>query len=167
MKYFFTIVISLFIQNVSSQVTSKLDTNALKSIDGIINLELSIISGELNKKRDWETFRLLFTPNAQFTYLRHDSTGLAQVYPISLEGFVRMGMNGYEKEVMLEYELKKTINEYNGIAQVFQSYYAESGELKEYGINSYQLVHDGERWWITSILWTDNSNGVELPINYK
>ena len=73
----------------------------------------------------------------------------------------------YEQDGFIEYEIKKTIDSYNGIVHVFQSYYAKELDFEEKGINSYQLIFDGERWWISNLLWTSNRNGIELPKEYK
>ena len=138
-----------------------------KTIHGIVNEGLKIITGDSTKVRDWEAFRDLFTADATFTVLSHDTTGVAKHRTFSLEAFVRIGRRGYERYGFIETEVKKTVEEYNGIAQVFQSYFAKSRDHEEHGINSYQLVNDGTRWWITSIVWTDNTNGVELPERYR
>ncbi len=54
-----------------------------------------------------------------------------------------------------EFELGKVINEYNGIANVFQSFYGKDSEgAEEKGINSYQLVYFKNRWWIANMVWT-------------
>ena len=141
-------------------------TEAVKTIDGIINESLKIITGERGINRDWEAYRNLFTPNAQLTVLNHGKNGENKFKTFSLEEFVRIGMKFYENDGFIEYELTKTVDEYNGIAHAFQSYYAKELEIEERGINSYQLLHDGKRWWITSILWTNDRNGVQLPNEY-
>lgn len=135
------------------------------SIDAIINKGLAIISGEKGATRDWDTFRNLFTPNATFAFVEHDTLGNGRYRSFSLEEFVRIGRRGYEGNGFLEYELRKTVDEYNGIAHVFQGYYAK-GQREEKGINSYQLMHDGKRWWITSILWASDANGISIPEEY-
>lgn len=56
---------------------------------------------------------------------------------------------------------------YNGIANVFQSFYGKDSENKEErGINSYQLVYFKNRWWIANLLWTGDANGVKIPKKY-
>ena len=152
---------------ISNSVVAQTDNVAVKSIDGIVNEVLNIITGKKDESRNWESFRILFTPNAQLSVLNHDSLGHAKMNSYSLEEFVRIGMKFYEGDGFLEYEITKTVDEYNGIAHVFQSYRAEELDIIEEGINSYQLIFDGERWWISSILWTSNRNGVELDSRYK
>jgi len=164
----FLMVIMVFCFNhLSAQHEKQMDTNAIKTIDGIVDETLAFISGKSESSYNWEAFRLLFKPTAQFMYLSHGKNGQKQLHKLNLEEFVSLGMKTYEQSGFTEYELKKTIDKYNGIAHVFQSYEANGSFGTERGMNSYQLVFDGERWWITSILWTDNKNGTPIPANYQ
>ena len=149
-----------------SAQNNKIDISTVNSIDGIVNEVLNIISGEQGKKRDWEQFRQLFLPTAQFAVLYHKDDGIKLINTLTLEEFVRMAGQAYQNDGFLEYELSKKVDEYNGIAQVFQSYYAKELGVEEKGINSFQLVHDGKRWWIFNILWTNDRNGVKVPDKY-
>lgn len=164
MKIIIHIFFTLLYINLSAQ---NLDTNVVKTIDGTINETYKIITGERGEKRNWEAFRQLFTGDAQLSVLTHDSLGRGILTTYSLEEFVRIGMKYYEKDGFIEYPLKTIINEYNGIANVFQSYYAKENEFEEEGVNSLQLIFDGKRWWITSILWTSDINGIKLPKELK
>jgi hypothetical protein len=68
---------------------------------------------------------------------------------------------------LFEYETGKVVDEYNGIAHVFQSFFAKDSENnEEKGINSYQLVYSDSRWWIVNIVWTGDSNGIKVPGKY-
>lgn len=162
--FFFTL---LFQCHLNAQDRWGLDTNSVKTIEGTAGEVYKIITGERGENRNWEAFRQLFTPVAQISFLAHDSTGKGFLRTFTLEEFVRSGMKYYEKDGFVEYPLQTVINEYNGIATVFQSYHAEELDIEEEGVNSLQLVFDGSRWWITNVLWTSNSNGVELPDNLK
>ncbi|MCF8332042.1 MAG: hypothetical protein K9H84_06285 [Bacteroidales bacterium] len=169
-KYSGLIILYLFIFNLSEMPAQSIkhpDTNAVKTIDGIINETLAFISGESKSSYNWGSFRLLFAADAQFMYLSHDKDGQKTLHTMNLEEFARLGMQAYQQSDFSEYELKKTIDEYNGIAHVFQSYEASGDFGSERGMNSYQLIFDGKRWWITSILWTDNKNGIPIPENYS
>ena len=167
MKTNFLIILFFISASLQAQTINGHDTAAVKTIDGTINEVLKIVSGEKGVNRNWEAFRFLFTPNAQITVLRHEENNANVPVTYSLEEFVRLGMRFYENDGFIEYELNKTIDEYNGIAHAFQSYYAKELDIEEQGINSYQLVHDGTRWWIVSLLWTNNRNGVPLPEEYN
>lgn len=69
-----------------------------------------------------------------------------------------------------ERELFRRTEVYGGIAQVFTTYEAvlstADGDRTVRGINSIQLRNDGRRWWVLSILWTDEEEGEPLPSAY-
>jgi hypothetical protein len=163
------IIVSLFLISLFSfnLVAQDLDSNIVKTIEGTINETYKIISGERGEKRNWEAFRQLFTPQAQMSVLLHDSTGNGILRTYTLEQFVRIGKEYYENDGFIERPIRTVIHEYNGIANVFQSYYAKELDVEEEGVNSLQLMFDGKRWWITSVLWTNNGNGVQLPDEFK
>lgn len=148
-----------------AQEKLEVDTIAVKSIDGIVNEVLRMISGEDGKERDWEGFRSLFLPTAQFTVLYQNDSIPVKFETLNLEEFVRLAGAQYQSHGFIERELHKRVDEYNGIAQVFQSYYAKDMQwnYEEKGINSYQLIYLENRWWVVNILWTSDHNGVEIP----
>ena len=143
------------------------DTTAVNSIDGIVKEVLKIISGADGKTRDWQAFRNLFLPTATFTILNNDSTFPEPVETISLEDFISLMHDEYYQQGFIEYETGKVVDEYNGISHVFQSFYAKDSENVEgRGVTSYQLVFYDNRWWIVNIMWTGDSNGVDVPEKY-
>lgn len=164
------ILIGLFIL-VSTSLTAQdkmtADTTAFKSIDGIVKEILRIVSGENGKTRNWEAFRNLFLPTANFTVLNNNDSILEPVETVTLEEFIHLMDDEYYNKGFLEYEISKVVNEYNGIANVFQSFYAKDSEnVEERGINSYQLIYVKNRWWIANMVWTGDSNGVKVPKKY-
>lgn len=104
-------------------------------------------------------------PSATLTILNHGDTSFAESATIA--DFIELMNDPYYEQGFLEQEINKVYDEYNGIAQVFQSFYAKDAEgIEERGINSYQLVFFNDRWWIVSLLWIGDSNGVMLPEKY-
>lgn len=158
------IVVLLFFHIVSIGSSLKAqEADPTKTIDGIVKEGLKIISGKKGEARDWDSFRDLFAADAQFSVLLKSKEGKSQIRNFNLEEFVRSGKNFYINNDFSEVEIKKIINEYNGIAAIFQSYLVEVNGKKEKGVNAYQLMHDGERWWIISLMWTNDQNGTPLP----
>jgi len=143
------------------------DTISVNSINGILNKMLSIISGEKGKKRNWDDFRKLFLPTAYFIVLNNNDSTLRPIDTVTLEQFISSMNDAYYNNGYIEYEINKVVNEYNGIANVFQTFYGKDSENREEkGINSYQLVYFNHRWWIANLLWTGDSNGVKVPKKY-
>lgn len=164
------IAIGLFIlvsTSLAAQDKMAADTNASKSIDGIVKEVLRIVSGENGKTRNWEAFRNLFLPTAGFTVLNNNDSIPQPFETVTLEEFIHLMEDQYYTQGFLEYEISKEVNEYNGIANVFQSFYAKDSEgIEEKGINSYQLIYAKNRWWIVNMVWTGDSNGVKVPKRY-
>jgi hypothetical protein len=153
--------------NLFAQNKMNVDTNAVHSINGIVKEMLRLVSGEKGKARNWEFFRSLFLPTAQFTVVNHSDSISQPVETVSLEEFIKLMHDQYYDAGYLEYEINKVVNEYNGIANVFQTFYGKDSEnLEERGINSYQLVYFNNRWWIANLLWTGDNNGVKVPEKY-
>lgn len=151
----------------SGVVGQESESTAVSSIDGIVNEVLETISGDSTVTRDVEKLRMLFAPDATLRVLAVAPDGSRQLRTFNLEEFARIVRDFYSGTNFYEYGLNKTVDEYNGIAQVFQGYEVDGPRGKEQGINSYQLYFDGERWWITSILWVSDRNGEELPEEYR
>lgn len=144
------------------------DTTSVKSIDGIVNEVLKIITVNKGENIDLEKFLNLFVPRARFFILNHDNSMPQPFESVSLEEFIEMLDDPYYSQGYLEYEIGKVVDEYNGIAHVFQSFYGKDSEnVEERGITSYQLVFFNDRWRTVNILWPTDGNGVEIPEKYK
>jgi hypothetical protein len=160
--FFLTFATSLIAQGIMLP-----DTNAVKSIDGIVKEVLRLQSGEKGKTRNWNALRNLFLPTTTFTILNTGDTLRPPTETVNLDDFIELLHDNYYEEGYLEYETGKSIDEFNGIANVFQSFYGKDSENKKTrGINSYQLVYFGKRWWIANLLWTLETDKVKIPKKY-
>jgi hypothetical protein len=167
MKKIFFLVLFSISTNLISQSKNISDSTAVNSIDGILKEMLSIISGEEGKKRDWDAFKDLFLPTANFTVLSQDKSYPRPLETVNLENFIDSMKDAYYENGYEEKELGKVVNEYNGIANVFQSFYGKDSEGdEEKGINSYQLVYFKNRWWIANMIWTFETNDSKIPKKY-
>lgn len=142
-------------------------TNDQETIEATVSEVYTIISGEKGVPRDWERFKSLFADGATLGALVHDTSGVNRIRLFSVDEFVAIGERFYEENGFEEYPMKTVVQSYNGIAQVFQSYTAIDPQTTEQGVNCLQLAYDGRRWLITSILWTSNRNGVQLPAEMR
>lgn len=139
---------------------------AAESIDGIVQELLDQVTIEKGESMDTAAIRDLFHPTALLTVLMHMENG-SYAESISLDDFMVMLRDPYYEEGYLEKEIHKVVDEYNGIAQVFQSFYGKDSEgVEARGINSYQLARYQDRWWIVSMLWTLETNEAAIPGEY-
>ena len=161
MKYIFHI---LFFLSLSMSALAQEPTDApVTSISGIIEELLNQLTIEKGEQMDTTAIRNLFHPSAIFTVADAD---MAETIP--LDDFLILLKDPYYEEGYTEKEIHKVVDHYNGIAQVFQSFYGKDSEgMEEKGINSYQLTYYKGRWWIVSLLWAVTPKGEELPSQYQ
>jgi len=147
---------------------AQIDTTSLKSIEGITNKMIELISGEIGAERNWEEYRNLFLPTAQKISLRKTENGESKVRVMNLEEFVRTVGPYYSRDGFEEYAIGLTVNEFNRIAVVFQSFYCKNlkGTYEKRGVNTYQLVFMEDRWWIANTLYTNETEDSILPDQY-
>jgi hypothetical protein len=151
-------------QDLSAQVPAP-KPDDVKSIDSILAAVYNVISGPAGV-RDWNRFRSLFLPGATLTSAGKDLEGNIHVRPRTVEGYVT-GAGGYfAQHGFFERPIVSRVQAFGNVAQVFCSYESRgaAGEAPfARGINSFQLVHDGQRWWIVSILWDEERPDNPLP----
>jgi len=151
--------------NLSSLSSHQAD---VASVDGIVKAIYGTITfpkGELPKM---DRFRSLFTPNAQFIRLEPKGARI-----MDAESFISSFLERVRTGVLISFyegEIFRKTNAYGRIAQVFSTY--EKGMNTEdpksfvRGINSIQLYYDGQRWWISSIVWQDERSDNPIPDEY-
>ena len=142
----------------------------VKSMDSIIAAVYDVISGPADKERDWDRFKSLFVPGARLiptvkpasspTYIARVLTP-DEFATRSGQGLKQSGTGFFEKEVA------RRVEQWGNIAQAFSTYEsrhaANDAQPFVRGINSFQLMNDGQRWWIVTIFWQAESKDVPLP----
>ena len=149
----------------TSSTIQKAFPRDINSPEAIVNAGLNAISVNKGEVADWKRFESLFLPNAQVSVLRHKND-TATMLQFSIKEFIKTSSKYASENGFKEYSTGNKIEEYNGVATVFQSYVALHGETQVKGVNTYQLVYVEDRWWIASLIWTNNRNGIEVPSQY-
>jgi len=162
------IILLICILGIQSNIKSQVDTLAVKTIEGITNKMITLISGEIGEERNWEEYRNLFLPTAQKTSIGLTKDGKKKIRVMNLEEFIRNVGPFYARDGFVEYAIGLTVNEFNGIANVFQSYYCKNllGTYEKRGVNSYQLVYLKNRWWIANTVFTPETKDLPIPDQY-
>jgi hypothetical protein len=138
------------------------------SIDHVLVALYAVISGPPGE-RDWNRFRSLFLPVAHLTSTSKAPDGSIRVHPNTVDDYVNRGGAYFLKNGFFESPIHSRIETFGNIAQVFSSYESRHnpGEAPfARGINSLQLLNDGKRWWIVSILWDEERPDNPLPKDF-
>ncbi|MEZ5306415.1 MAG: hypothetical protein R2684_04640 [Pyrinomonadaceae bacterium] len=128
-----------------------------KSIDSIIAATYAVISGGKGEPRDWERFRNLFHKDGRLIPSSRDENGLIVSIAHTPDQYIARSEKFLLEKGFFEYETERKTDTFGPIAQAFSRY---EGRYKLddpapflTGINSFQLMNDGKRWWVVSILW--------------
>lgn len=147
---------------------AQVDTTAVKSIKGITDKMLKLISVPVGQDPNWEEYRNLFLPTAQKISLKPNGKPGRQVRSWNLEEFIRNVGPLFGRDGFKEVSIGLTVNEYNGVAVAFQSYHSKNllGTYEKRGVNTYQLVYKDNRWWIANSLFVSEDPKNKIPEKY-
>jgi hypothetical protein len=141
----------------------------VQSVDAILASLYDVISGPAGQPRNWNRFRSLFVPDARLIPTRHSKTSPGadvalytveqyqeRATPVMAQGFFERGIHN-------------STESFGDIVHVFSTYescHTKDGKPFQRGINSIQLLKDGNRYWIVNILWDGESPTTPIPAKY-
>jgi hypothetical protein len=141
------------------------------SIDAIITAAYDSISGPAGEKRNWERERSLYYPGARLipTAKAGENEDLAPQI-LDVDGFIGRVESFFAEHAFYEKEIARRTEQFGHIAHVWSTYEsrhnADDPEPFMRGINSIQLFHDGNRWWIVTIYWQQESSVDPISAKY-
>jgi hypothetical protein len=137
------------------------------SIDAIMAATYDVISGPAGHKRDWDRFRSLFLPGARLISAGPKKTGGFGARSFTPDEYAALAAPYFEKNGFTEGELARHTDRYGNIVQIFSTYGsrhdAKDATPFARGINSFQLMFDGTRWWVVTIYWQEETPDNPLP----
>ncbi len=142
----------------------------VESIDAIMIAVYDVISGDAGEARDWDRFRSLFAPGATLSPVGRPDGGMYVRRAITPDQYAATSGSYLEESGFHEVEIHRVTEQFGVIAHAFSTY--ESRRLESdpepfaRGINSFQLLNDGSRWWIVSIYWLQESDDHPIPAKY-
>jgi hypothetical protein len=140
----------------------------VESIESILAALYDVISGDPGQARDWNRFRSLFVPTARMMPLVPRPEGQVGVRMLAPNDYVASSGPLLLEKGFHEREVARRIERFGHLAHVFSTYEARivKDDHMMRGINSIQLMHDGKRWWIVSLMWEAESDTLKLPAEY-
>jgi hypothetical protein len=148
----------------------------VSSPDAILAAVYNVISGPKGQPRDWDRMRSLFLPDARLIPATSipagpDSTSShTDAVFLTIDGYitrssVRMTTTGF-----FEHSIHNEVEQFGNIVQVWSTYEsrhtADDPTPFARGINSFQLLKDGDRYWVVNILWDAESPAHPIPAKY-
>lgn len=165
-----TLAFNAMAQNETKTESKEANPADVASIDAIMKSVYEVISGDAGKKRDWDRFRTLFHKDARLIPSGKNPQGVVNAIVLSTEQYIQRAAPFMEKEGFFEREIARKTDIYGNIAQVFSTYasFHKADEKEPFmrGINSFQLLNDGKRWWIITIYWQGETKENPIPKKY-
>ncbi len=155
-----TPVLPVQAQEQTGQIAAQSDAAAIRTA---ITAVYRAISGPVGEPRDWQTFRKLFTQDAQLQAIT--PTGLRGG---SIDDYIALSGEGLVAFGFIEEELTNRIAIYGNLAHVWSSYegrFTRDGKNESLrGINSFQLYKGVDGIWrVRSLLWQQETPQFPLP----
>jgi hypothetical protein len=137
----------------------------VESPDAIIKAMYDTISGPAGP-RNWYRERSFFAPGARLIPIgkRVHRDGGFEV--MNIEEWIEDAQDYLAENDFYETEIMRQMNQFGNIVHAFSTYEARNsldGELITRGINSIQLLHNEDRWWVVTIMWDNESRENPIP----
>lgn len=146
------------------------DLDKASTLDSTLETLYSVISGEKGEERDWDLMRFLFHPDAKLIPSGKSKSGIYKARFMTVEDYILSSGKFLVENGFFEKEIHRTEQTFGNITQVFSTYESFHSEKETEpfmrGINSIQLLNDGERWWIMNIYWTQETEENPIPKEY-
>jgi hypothetical protein len=141
----------------------------VSSVDAILAALYGSVSGPPGP-RDWDRVRSLFAPGAFVAPVEHPADGGARARIMAIEAFIERSSRNVAREGFYEKEIARRAEAFGSIVHVFSTYEArhspDDPRPFRRGINSIQLLKDGNRYWVVSVYWDTERDGAPIPDHY-
>ncbi len=140
------------------------------SEDAIVAALYDAISGPACQRRDWDRYRGLFAPGGRAIPKITNSDGTFGIRAETPDEYAASVKGSLEEFGFFEKEVSHVGESFNGIVHRFSTYEsrraANDATPFARGINSFQLLNDGKRWWVVTVYWAGERPDAKIPDIY-
>jgi hypothetical protein len=140
------------------------------SVDAILAALYDVISGPAGQKRDWDRLRTLFVPDARLIPMGPRPNGGFGARVLTVEDYIKLAGPSLERDGFFEREIGRVTERYGHMVHAFSAYDSKRtlADAQPFmrGINSIQMMNDGTRWWIVTVLWESERPDNPIPEKY-
>ena len=141
----------------------------VSTIEGIVKAFYETISGGKGVPRQWSRDRTLYLPDVRFVSLS-ERDGKVRAAVMNHTNYVNGTNEFFVTEGFQEREINRVVRKFGNLAHVFSTYesFHSLSDKKPFmrGINSFQLLNDGKRWWVLTIFWQGETPENPIPKKY-
>ncbi len=146
------------------------------SVDAIVSALYASVSHGPDAEPDWDRLRAITLPVGMFIPPKKPTEDIFTVLDVDAfqervrKGAAAMKAKG-ESTAFSEREASRHTDCFGNVCQIFSTYEGRRLATDEKpfvrGINSIQLVRDGRRWWIASVVWDTERPDNPIPAEYQ
>lgn len=139
-----------------------------RSLDHLMTALYESISGPAGG-RDWRRQRQLFLPGARMIANTPRADGGVDVEFLDADSYEQTRGPVFSAQAFYETEVARRTEQFGSVAHVLSTYesrLAPDAAPFMRGVNSIQLIHANERWWIVSIVWQHEGATARIPERY-
>lgn len=144
--------------------------NDVVSTLSIINAMYDCLSGPAGQARDWNRMQSLSLAKSHSIRIGKLEDGRLACKVMSNEDYIQQMEPWLVNNGFFEKEIHRVEERFGNIAHVFSTYEsrrkADDAVPFMRGINSFQLMHDGHRWWVVNVMWQHESPDLPIPGQY-
>jgi hypothetical protein len=142
----------------------------VQSPEAIVAAVYSVISGGKGQQRNWDRMRSLFVPDARLIPAIMGKDGHNDVLMLSVDGYIERSGTRLTSDGFFERSIHNEMEQFGNIVQVWSTYESrhDAADEKPFarGINSFQLLKDGNRYWVVNIFWDSETPTKPIPAKY-
>ena len=140
------------------------------SPEAIVAAVYNVISGGKGQERDWDRMRSLFVPDARLIPSTTGKDGHNDAVFLTVDGYIARSSGRITTGGFFERSIHNEMEQFGNIVQIWSTYESrhDSADEKPFarGINSFQLLKDGDRYWVVNIFWDPESPTKPIPAKY-
>jgi hypothetical protein len=147
----------------------------VKSPEAILNAVYDVISGGKGQARNWNRMRSLFIPGARLiptitVAATADKPTHTDAVLLTIDDYIARSSGRMTENGFFEQSIHNEKEQFGNIVQIWSTYESRhsADDAKPFarGINSFQLLNDGKRYWIVNIFWDAESSEHPIPNKY-
>lgn len=142
----------------------------VESVESMVAALYAAISGPAGEPRDWDRLRSLFLPSARMIPVQKGPEGDVRYRALTVEEYIQGSGPMIESMGFREIEVARRVERFGEVAHVFSTYEGYREGVEEpmlSGLNSIQLINDGDRWWVASLAWAPATADRPIPPRYQ